>query len=252
MTTPRFANILLAGPCNLRCPHCIGKNLGEPFPANLDRFPLKNFDRFTALLRELGIRQVSLTGTDTDPLLYRHLEALLTSLRQAVPGVQVSLHTNGVLALARLPIVNTFDRVALSLPSLRPATCKTMTGSGRVLDLDTIAAGVTIPLKLSLLLTPDNIDQVDQVIAKCSELHVKRLVLRQLYGAEQLLDPLSGRLPVRTFGGQPVFDVNGVEVTVWDFASAQLDCVNLYSDGTLSQHYLLQPPSFAEAVAHAA
>lgn len=249
---PRFANILLAGPCNQRCPHCIGKKLGAPFPPNLDRFPLKNFARFTTLLRELGIRQVSLTGTDTDPLLYRHVEQLLAALRQAVPGVQISLHSNGLLALARLSVVNQFDRVALSLPSLRPATCRALTGSSRVLDLEKIAAAVSMPLKISMLLTPANLGEVEAVIARCHGLGIRRLVLRQLHGTAQPLDPLPGRTPARWFAGQPVFDVDGVEVTVWDFASAQLDCVNLYSDGTLSRRYLLQPPSTAEVFADAA
>jgi len=252
MTRPRFANILLAGPCNQRCPRCIGRQLGAPFPANLDRFPLANLDRFTAALRALRITQVSLTGTDTEPLLYRHPERLLAALRRAVPGVQVSLHTNGVLLLARRALVNTFDRVCVSLPSLRPATCRALTGRARVLDLAAIAAATTVPLKLSMLLAPENRDEVAAVIARCRAVGIRRLVLRQPYGAPAAPDPLAGRAPVRRFGGQPVHDLDGVEVTVWDFATAALDCLNLYSDGTLSRRYLLRPPGPPPAISHAA
>jgi len=65
-----FANILFAGPCNLRCPYCIGKQVDQALNRNnLDEFPLRNVDTFTALLRRHRIRQVILTGTTTDPAL---------------------------------------------------------------------------------------------------------------------------------------------------------------------------------------
>ena len=126
MSHYRFANILLAGPCNLRCPYCVGGGLTRR-QSNLDAWPLAGLDRFLAALARSGTREVSLTGTDTEPLLYRHPHALVRALRTALPDVRLSLHTNGVLVLDRLDVVHLFDRVCVSMPSFEPATFTCMT-----------------------------------------------------------------------------------------------------------------------------
>jgi len=255
MNSPRFANILLSGPCNLRCPTCIGRQLGPPRQPNLDRFPLRGLGRFLVQLRARGITQVSLTGTDTDPLLYQHSQVLLHVLRAALPGVQISLHSNGILALTRLETFNSFDRATLSLPSLRPETCHAMTGRARPLDLERIVAATEIPLKISTLVTPHNRAELPEIIARCAALGIWRMVLRRPFGEIATADLLPQHRPERSFAGMPVYLVDGVEVTVWDFARCQLDCLNLYSDGTISEDYLLAaspPPLQRQEVAHAA
>ena len=116
-----FANILFAGPCNLRCPYCIGKQVDPALNQNnLDEFPLRNVDTFTALLRRHRVRQVILTGTTTDPQLYRHEARLIRWLRKHLPEAQLSLHTNGQLALEKMDVVNLYDRISLSLPTFDP------------------------------------------------------------------------------------------------------------------------------------
>jgi MoaA/NifB/PqqE/SkfB family radical SAM enzyme len=233
----RFANILFSGPCNLRCPYCIGEQVPKR-PANLDVFPLRGLDRFVDALRRADTRQVSLTGTDTDPLLYRHPEALVRHLRTALPGVQLSLHTNGVLVLERLDVVHLFDRVCVSLPSFRRQTFHAMTGRSQPLDFAAICERVEIPLKVSTTVTRDNLDEVDEIIARCAQLGVRRLSLRRLFNSERL-PILEDETPVARFGGNPVYRRHDVEVTVWDFDSSELECLNLFSDGSLSGDYLL-------------
>ncbi len=63
-----FANILFAGPCNLRCPYCIGRQI-EPAlnQNNLNQFPLRNIETFVDLLQQNNIRQITFTGTTTGP-----------------------------------------------------------------------------------------------------------------------------------------------------------------------------------------
>ena len=67
-----FANILFAGPCNARCPFCIGRQIDPRLSVNnLREFPPRNLDRFVELILDHAIKQVVFTGTTTDPQLYR-------------------------------------------------------------------------------------------------------------------------------------------------------------------------------------
>jgi len=240
MTMARFANILLTGSCNQRCPHCIGRVLAaRALPDNLDRFPLLNLEPFLDLLVQEGIQEISLTGTNTDPQLYPHEAALLDRLRDRLPGVRLSLHTNGRLALAKIDVFNRYDRATISIPSFRPETIRCMTGCDGGPDLAAILRRAMIPVKISTLVTQDNRTEIPEIISRCRELAVRRLVLRRLYGETQPEDFFPGCAPVRMFAGNPVYDVDGLEVTVWDFARSTLRCLNLFSDGTISRDYRL-------------
>ncbi len=235
-----FANVLLSGPCNLRCPHCIGHVLpAAPGGSTLDAFPLPGLERFAAMLRENGVREVSLTGTNTEPLLYRHHERLVASLREAVPGVRVSLHTNGVLALARMDVLRLFDRGTVSFPSFEEATYARLTGGARPYDLAALLAASPIALKVSVLLTDETLPQVPQTLERLAGIGARRVVLRRLYGEARPMDPLAGRRPDRLFAGNPVYRLGALEVTVWDFARARLRCLNLFPDGSITEEYEL-------------
>jgi hypothetical protein len=68
---------------------------------------------------------------------------------------------------------------------------------------------------------------------------VKRLVLRQLYGASQEWNMLSHLSPQSTYRNNPVYDYHGLEVTYWRFDQTTSTSLNLFSDGTISANYLL-------------
>jgi molybdenum cofactor biosynthesis enzyme MoaA len=242
LTRHDFANILLSGRCNLRCPACIGAALaGRPRPDNLQLFPLRGLDDFLARLRAAEVRQISLSGTNTDPLLYRHQAALLALLRERLPGVQVALHTNGQLALRQLATFNLYDRVTISVPSLERETYARMTGGARPLPLARLVRAAHVPLKISILLGEENIAEVPSLIARCRALGLRRVVLRLRYGEQRDWGLFAGLTPRRIFGGNPVYDLDGLEVTLWDFsrAGAALRCLNLFSDGEIGVHYEL-------------
>ncbi len=240
----RFANVLLSGPCNLRCPLCIGRQLAQEaarsLPPNLDRFPLLGFDRFVAALREHRVVQVSVTGTNTEPLLYHHTASLVRAFRQQVAGVQLSLHTNGILALERLEDVHRYDRVTVSVPSLDRSTCRAMTGRAEPVDLPTLVECLRIPLKVSTLVTAENVHEIPALLTRFRELGVRRAVLRRCVGEHRRWPLLTDHQPVRWFGGNPVYDLHGLEVSIWDFSATALDCLNLYSDGRQEESYLLR------------
>ncbi len=235
-----FANILFAGPCNLRCPYCIGKQVGPALNRdNLGEFPLRGLGAFVASLRRHRVRQVILTGTTTDPQLYRHEARLIAWLRERLPGVQLSLHTNGQLALGKMDVFNCYDRATVSFPAFDPDTYERMTGSRRVPDLPAILQAARIPVKVSCVLTEHNAGQVGAFLARCREIGIRRLAFRHLYGDSRRWDILSGLTPAGSYRGNPVYDYDGVEVTYWRFERTSCTSLNLFSDGTISSEYLL-------------
>lgn len=236
-----FANILFGGPCNLRCPYCIGRQLPPALGANnLNEFPLRNLDRFVDLLNRYGVTEVSFTGTTTDPQLYRHEARLLNWLRKRLsPAARFSLHTNGQLALPKINVVNRYNRVSLSFPSFNPDTYEKMTGSRRVPNLAQILQQAKVPVKISCIVTRHNTAELPDFLARCHSLGVRRLVFRQPYGHTRPR-PLVDALPRRsTWRGNPVYDYRGMEVTWWDFSQTTGRSLNLFSNGLISPHYLL-------------
>lgn len=239
-----FANILLSGPCNLRCPYCIGRQVDPRFNRdNLDEFPLRNLEPFVELLRRHGVRQVVLTGTNTDPQLYRHEARLIAWLREQIPGVQLSLHTNGQLALKKIAAFNLYDRVSLSLPSFDPGTYARMTGSRRVPDLAAILRESRVPVKVSCVLDEANAGEMAGFLARCRALGVRRAVLRQLYGDPRQWELPAGLRLVGSYRRNPVYDWEGMEVTYWRFEDTASTSLNLFSDGSISSEYLLTRPA---------
>jgi tRNA A37 methylthiotransferase MiaB len=94
-----FGNILFGGPCNQKCYFCIGHQLDESLtPNNLRTFPPKNIEKFIERMQESNTKKIIFTGTRTDPQLYKYEKQLVELLREKLPGVHISIHTNGVLA----------------------------------------------------------------------------------------------------------------------------------------------------------
>ena len=235
-----LANILFAGPCNQRCPYCIGQQLDPALNRdNLDEFPLRNLGAFVALLRRHRVPQIVLTGTTTDPQLYRYEARLLRWLRARVPGAQISLHTNGQLALARIDVFNRYDRATVSFPSFDPHTFEKMTGTRRIPNLAAIVHQARIPVKVSCIINEHNAGQVAGFLARCHEIGVRRLVFRQLYGDTRRWEILSHLTPVASYRHNPVYDYHGMEVTYWNFGHTTSTSLNLFSDGSISDEYLL-------------
>ena len=119
-----FANILFAGPCNARCPFCIGRQIDPRLSVNnLREFPPRNLDRFIDLILAHEIKQVVFTGTTTDPQLYRTKRACwITCAVNYRLTRNTALHTNGRLALKKLDTFNLYDRVCVSFPTFNPMT----------------------------------------------------------------------------------------------------------------------------------
>ena len=240
MNTYDFANILFSGQCNLRCPHCIGHTqVLQHMPDNLKIFPLKGLDMFIDELNQTGVTQISLTGTNTDPQLYAYEPDLIDYLRKRIPDVHISLHTNGLLALQKNDIFHLYDRATISFASFLPETNQKITGSPKILDVATLVQTSKIPLKISTLITQHNVNEIPVIIERCRKLGISRMVLRKLYGETRTWNFFPKQKPVRYFVGNPVYHLNGMEVTIWDFSTSGVRCLNLFSDGSISPEYQL-------------
>lgn len=241
-----FANILFSGPCSARCYFCIGREINPQLnQPNLDIFPPTNLEHFIDLLCEYGIRQVVLTGTNSDPQLYRYEANLLELLRTRLPhGTQISLHTNGRQVLHKLAVFNQYDRVSLSFPSFDPVTYQHMMGVPNPPDLAAILSAAHMPVKLSCVIDHHNLPELINYLTHCRELGVRRVVLRKLYGDMRpwasLIDIVAlGLHPVTVYRGNTVFIYGDMEVTLWDFVQSESTSLNLFADGTISKEYLL-------------
>ena len=237
-----FANILFSGVCNAKCPYCIGKGIRQDRQVgNLAAWPLPGLERFIDCVRQCGITQISLTGTNTDPQLYRHEEALIGHLRASLPGVKLSLHTNGRLLLAK----NTFglyDRICVSIPSFHETTYEKMMGVAGVVDIGAVVRQSGIPVKLSCIVTSDNREEIQDYLKRAGSMGIRRVVFRKPFGSAERLDCLvdtSGFERIGDVFGNPVFRWNGIEVTLWDFSATDCASVNLFSNGTVWEGYAL-------------
>ena len=240
MTRFDFANIFFAGPCNQRCPYCIGRQIDPILNLNnLAEWPLRNLDTFVNLLHKYGVRQIVLTGTNTDPQLYHHEEKLIRWLRERAPDAQVSLHTNGQLALAKMDTLNSYDRATISFPSFDRDTFQKMTGTHRMIDLAAILRAACIPIKVSCIVNEQNVCGLEKFIDRCQEIGVRRLVFRQIYGDTRLWNILPDLMPVAFYRNNPVYLYRGLEITYWNFDSTNSRSLNLFGDGSISTEYLL-------------
>ena len=243
-----FANLLFSGRCNARCPFCIGKQIDPRLnKPNLDEFPPRNLDRLIEMIWQNQIRQVTLTGTNTDPQLCRYEAELIRLLRERTPpGTQLVLHTNGRLVLRRIEIFNQYDRASVSFPSFNPLTYRKMMRVSHPPDLREILQQAAIPVKVSCVVTDENAREMDGFLEQVRDLGVKRLVLRKLYGEKRNWNELlPGSLKLKWIGryrGNPIYNAQGMEVTLWDFEQAESTSINLFSNGLISNQYLLKHP----------
>ncbi len=86
--------------CNEHCYHCYQRNAGAVTPRALQSSTNMSLHDLMSLVEKaesLGLQAVKITGGE--PFLYRHIDALITSL--AARGIRLSVETNGTAITAR-------------------------------------------------------------------------------------------------------------------------------------------------------
>jgi GTP 3',8-cyclase len=124
----RDLRISVTDRCNFRCVYCMPREVFDKNYAFLPRSALMSFEEITRLVRIFaarGIHKIRLTGGE--PLLRKGVEELVGMLA-GIPGIELTLTTNGVLLpkLARPLREAGLHRLTVSLDSLDDAIFRRM------------------------------------------------------------------------------------------------------------------------------
>ena len=155
----RDLRISVTDRCNFRCTYCMPK---EVFDADYEFLPHAELLTFEEIVRVakishgLGVEKIRLTGGE--PLLRKGIERLIEMLATELPGVDLTLTTNGSALKARAQSLKDagLKRVTVSLDSLDDATFRAMNDVdfpvAKVLEaIDTAAAVGLGPIKINMV-----------------------------------------------------------------------------------------------------
>lgn len=234
-----FGNIHLSGPCNRACYFCIGQHMMALDPLNnLDVWPMVNLPRFIADCRANNVREVNLTGSNTDPLLYQHHAELCATLRAELPDCKLGLRTNGALAAQRPDVWRLYDKASVSVTSLNPELYRATMGQGEPPNIAAILAlKPEMPVKVNVVLCPETVTggDITRTLDVLADAGVRVVNLREPYGQPHIGTPLENPIGERL--GMPRYDWRGMDVTYWDVHYVEVESVNLYANGVVSETY---------------
>ena len=155
----RDLRISVTDRCNFRCIYCMPRDVFGPDHEFLPHAEVLSFEeivRIAGIFRGLGTEKIRLTGGE--PLLRRGIQRLVGMLREALPGVDLTLTTNGSALKAHAAGLAAagLDRVTVSLDSLDEATFRAMNDAdfpvARVLEgIDAAAAAGLAPVKVNMV-----------------------------------------------------------------------------------------------------
>ena len=233
-----FGNIHLSGPCNRACYFCIGQHMMDLDTYNvLKTWPLPNLDKFCDQLRQRPTKEICLTGTNTDPLMYQHHTELVGYLRNEFPTTDIAIRTNG--AAYTKEVFALYNKASLSICSFDEKIYVKMMGRGLPPNIEQIIfENPHLNLKVNVILGPENIgSDLQKTLQYLSKIGIKRVNLREPYGQPHIGDPLA-HLPIaKEVFGMPCHLINNMEVTYWDVHYVEVESVNLYASGRVSETY---------------
>ena len=154
----RDLRISVTDRCNFRCVYCMPKTVFGRDYSFLDRKELLTFEEITTLARAFvanGVEKVRLTGGE--PLLRRDIERLVALLAE-IPGLDLTLTTNGTLLPQKAAALRAagLTRVTVSLDSNDDAVFRAMNDVDfpveRVLEgIEAAAAAGLTPVKVNMV-----------------------------------------------------------------------------------------------------
>jgi cyclic pyranopterin phosphate synthase len=155
----RDLRISVTDRCNFRCTYCMPRNVFNDKYQFLPHDEVLTFEeivRLAKIFRGHGVEKIRLTGGE--PLLRHGIERLVEMLARALPGVDLTLTTNGsaLKAKARALKAAGLTRVTVSLDSMDDATFKAMNDAdfpvAKVLEaIDMAAAEGLSPVKINMV-----------------------------------------------------------------------------------------------------
>lgn len=237
-----FGNIHLSGPCNRSCYFCIGQHMMELDSYNtLNSFPLPSIDQFVQECLNKGITEINMTGSNTDPMLYKHTEKLRRYLEKKIPGLIFGIRTNAVKR--NYSLFQFYDKGSITICSFDPAIYKAMMGQGKPPNIEEIMTRTSHwrSRKINVVLGPENLGRdLFNTLNVLAQNKIEKVNLREPYGQPHVGNPLIGefdRLQVEDTLGNPNYAWGEALVTYWDVHYTEVESVNLYANGVVSSTY---------------
>jgi len=240
-----FANIHFSGKCNRNCYFCIGQFMQalEPFN-NLKKENLDGFDEFIDKCKERNITEVALTGSNTDPLLYKFIPELKRKLQDRLDLKMFRITTNGVKILNNLEIWNLFNFASITFCSFDENINQKMMG-GKPVNINEIIKQTKFDFRINILLSSCNIINNDLMITidKLIDAGTKKINLREPYGQPNMRLLLNNFMNQNNLKfthkilGNDALIYKGCEICYWDVHYTEVESINLYANGKVSDDY---------------
>lgn len=165
---PLVANLFITGKCNARCLYCYVEDVHPPEQRRpADRPTLGEAD-WLALIDGLiarGVRMFTMVGGE--PLVSPHAPAIIEHLHKR--NVFFILTTNGSLVRRNLDLVRKVSQLTVSLDGDVTAN-DSLRGEGwhgRAMDAIEAASDAGIPVRLNVVVTRANADQIGYIVDLC-------------------------------------------------------------------------------------
>ncbi|MGC3959586.1 MAG: radical SAM protein [Verrucomicrobiota bacterium] len=198
---------------------------------SLKAWPLDGLSEFMLRCKMRGVREVNLTGTNTDPSLFQRQRELLSILHDQ--EFRVGIRTNG--AVRDIPY---YDYASLSVTSLDPDLYRKTMGQGSPPNIEWWLERYGLGLKINIVLCPETVpDDLYATITRLARMGIGRINLREPYGQPHIGDPFSDMKADGSVKGMPVYVIDGCGVCYWDVHYCEVESVNLYASGRVSETY---------------
>ena len=236
-----FANIHLSGPCNRSCYFCIGQYMMALDSYNiLNKFPLNGIDNFINECLDRNINEINMTGTNTDPMLYKHTDKLRNYLDKNINNLYFKIRTNAVKP--NYDLFKLYDGGSVTICSFDNDIYKNMMGQGKPPNIYKIIDNTKHwkDLKINIVLGEENYQyDIFNTLKILDSIGVPLKVnLREPYGQPHIGNPLENFYVVNKWVyGNPCYIFNNIYVTYWDVHYTEVESVNLYANGHVSTTY---------------
>jgi hypothetical protein len=221
----------------------------DPFNV-LAKWPLEGLEDFVRECRRRNIREVYLTGSNTEPLLYQHLGKLVEYLRQEISGVHLGIRSNGVLIPEQIEEWLLFDEGSITICSTSTEINQQMMGGPppNLKEISKLCQDQLMQVTINITLGPENKTDIHYTLDDILNIDYpwKWINLREPYGQPEVGNPLEGWTKQGEIYGMPFYLVDrdlydpsmgGIRVTYWNVHYVQVKSVNLYANGHISTDY---------------
>jgi hypothetical protein len=239
-----FANVHLSGRCPRSCYFCIGQHMkAVEHIDTLSVWPLPGWERFIQTCQDYNVREVYITGTNAEPLLFEHHGEFVKNVRERIPGVLIGLRTAGIPWTRAAEF---YDQVSVTFCSFDRQIHQAMMGAAAPADLAMITGKID-PGKLWVnvpLGRRNTGEDLKQTLLLLLHMGILRVNLRELYGQPHIGNPLNNSANFVRCGeiyGAPRYiygpAVRPMIVTYWDVHYVRVGSINLFANGHVSKEY---------------